>query len=46
LVQMFKPRRNEDYEENLKKIGSKTILRALRFFVVCTNLCCSDLAVN
>src|SRR5262245_48208077 len=31
LVQMFKPRRNEDYEELLKKFGSKTILRARAF---------------
>jgi hypothetical protein len=41
--------RNINHEEtkNTKKSGTNLLyiaLRALRFFVVCTNLCCSDLA--
>src|SRR5262249_44250543 len=43
LVQMFKPRRNEEHEEWFLIQSFLGFLRVLRFFVVCTNLCCSDL---
>src|SRR5215510_10103503 len=43
LVQMFKPRRNEEHEEDQKRSAQKPSFVLARFFVVCTNLCCSDL---